>query len=132
MESTVASRIPLVAIMVAAAVAVVLFDSLAASVSVITGINYEFFFVGSVLIYALAGAVTYRFAGGSLGSAALVALAVGIADATLGWWVSWSIGPGRPTFPMTPLLLTMSASFTACIATATGAVGAVIARALVR
>lgn len=126
------TRMPIVAIIAGASVAIVLLDAIGAFVSAQTGVPYEWFFVGSVLIFGLTGAMTYRSAGRSLGRAALAALAVGIVDVTLGWWVSWTIGPGHPSFPMTPLLVTASAAFSACIATVTGAIGALIARVVPR
>src|ERR1700722_4367293 len=78
------TRTPIFAFIASATLAVVVLDALGAFVSVQTGVPYEWFFAGSVLIYGLTGASTYRFAGRAIGSDALAALAVGIADATLG------------------------------------------------
>lgn len=49
---------------------------------------------GTWLIYAGIGFVAGR-AMNSVGSAALAAGVVGLVEATVGWWLSWQIGPGR-------------------------------------
>ena len=47
----------------------------------------------SFLIYAVAGAVTIQ--NGNLINGLISGVGVAAIEATIGWWVSWVIGPGR-------------------------------------
>jgi hypothetical protein len=56
--------------------------------------------LGSFAIYFVVGFVTA--ASGSVVSAALTGTVVGLVEATVGWAISWWIGPGRPAdYPVT-------------------------------
>lgn len=57
------------------------------------GFPYKNLAIASFLAYALAGAIAAIH--GSLLSAVLVGTAMGFADGTVGWAISWHIGPGR-------------------------------------
>lgn len=78
-----------------ASIGIVLFDAVASVVSRSTGLGYGFFAIGSFAIYVLVGNKAYRMTG-SLRTATLISVATGFVEGTLGWWVSWLIGPGRP------------------------------------
>ena len=111
------------------AIAVVLFDAIAALASRSMGFAYTNASYGSFLIYAIAGFFGAKVA--SWKGAALVGLALGLVDATIGWAVSWVIGPGRPpdtTFSvwMWPVVA-ISVSITAIIC---ALIGGVVARVL--
>ncbi|MES2304575.1 MAG: hypothetical protein V4558_03670 [Gemmatimonadota bacterium] len=76
-------------------IVIVLLYELAASLgSGPLGIPYYRAIYGTWLIYAGVALVAGR-AMNSVGSAALAAGVVGLVEATVGWWISWQIGPGR-------------------------------------
>jgi hypothetical protein len=72
--------------------AVLVFDTLASLASVALHFPYAYASFGSVLIYASIGFTVFRRNG--LGSAIVAALLVESVDATVGWGISWVIGPG--------------------------------------
>ncbi|PPT35780.1 hypothetical protein XarbCFBP8132_19730 [Xanthomonas arboricola] len=73
--------------------AVIVFDAVASLVSLVLGFPYTYAAFGSAILYIAFG----FFANSKFGfwAAVLLGLAMGITDATLGWAVSWAIGPGR-------------------------------------
>ncbi len=78
------------------AVTVISFDAVAAVTSRATGVAYSRFTLGSCIIYAGVGYLAARSAlQGQLGTSALAGIIVGFTDATVGWTLSWIIGPGR-------------------------------------
>jgi hypothetical protein len=72
---------------------VVLFDAVASAASLALNFAYSIAAIGSMLIYGTLGYFAYRI--GGMGICLRIALAVGLVDATLGWGVSWVIGPGE-------------------------------------
>ncbi len=82
----------LIAICVAA---VVLFDAVASFASKYLGVPYVAASLGSFLIYGITGYFAGRLA--SPAHAAMAGAIVGLSESTIGWYVSWMIGPGRPT-----------------------------------
>jgi hypothetical protein len=80
--------------------AVVGFDALASILSMSLGFQYSSASIGSFLIYAAGGffAARARSRWYSIG----VGIALGLTDATIGWALSWALGPGRtPTGAIT-------------------------------
>ena len=81
--------------------AVLVFDASAATIAQKTGVDYRRFAIGSVLLYAMAGAAVAF--GNGLGStwpaeaSFGVGLVLGVIDSTVGWGISAAIGPGRPS-----------------------------------
>ena len=73
--------------------AIVTFDVLASVASRALNFWYPYATVGSWLIYATVGLLAGRAT--SVSAAAVAGAAVGFVEATLGWGVSWLIGPGR-------------------------------------
>jgi hypothetical protein len=59
------------------------------------GFPYPWLALASWVIYALVGIATIRRTG-SAGDALLAGVLVGAVDATIGWAISWRIGPGAP------------------------------------
>ena len=57
------------------------------------GFSYAYAGIGSAIIYAGAGFFAAIVVG--FRSSILVGVAAGLVDATIGWGVSWAIGPGR-------------------------------------
>jgi hypothetical protein len=85
----------------AGVVAVLLFDTAASFAAKGLGFPYAYASIGSVLIYSMVGYFSFRWSGlvRAIGAAILVELV----DATLGWFISWQIGPGAlPTDQVTP------------------------------
>ena len=75
--------------------AVVAYDAAASAASLIFRFPYIYATVGSVLIYAIGGFLLARVRG--FMSSALAGAFLGSVDATLGWAISWLLGPGRPS-----------------------------------
>jgi len=82
------------AILIGGMVAVIVFDALGAFASKRLGFGYALLIPGSLLIYGTVAALVARRR--DVGEGLLAALALAITDLTLGWTVSWFIGPGRP------------------------------------
>lgn len=76
------------------AVVVLVFDTIASFASLALGFEYSDAAAGSVVIYAGIGYFAYRV--GGIGASLKAALLVEVVDATLGWGISWVIGPGAP------------------------------------
>jgi hypothetical protein len=77
------------------AVLVVVLDAIYAALSLYSHIAYAWFTLPQMAFYAiLAWIVTRNLANWRAGAA--TAFIVSIVEATLGWWVSALIGPGRP------------------------------------
>src|SRR5579863_3550936 len=75
------------------ALTIVAFDLVASVASRAIGFRYGYAAVGSWLLYAVFGFLIGRRA--NVGSAAFgVAIIAGF-EATIGWAVSWAVGPGR-------------------------------------
>jgi hypothetical protein len=72
---------------------VVVFDAVASVASLQIGFKYVYASAGSYLLYATVGFLAAR-AGNEANAVAAGAL-IGVVDATVGWAVSWAIGPGR-------------------------------------
>ena len=108
---------PFLIIALATAVVIVAFDAAAALAARRMGFNYTLATIGSVLIYATSGFFAAR-TGGVDATVKLGAIAA-LTDATLGWRVSWLIGPGRlPGGKLTPNEWASSAAFLVVLAVA--------------
>lgn len=97
------------------AFAAILFDILAAFASLNFNINYVWFSFGSFLIYTIVGFFGAKYNG--VGIAILLAGFAGFIDSTLGWYISWIIGPGKSEIELnflsifiTIILVTITAS----------------------
>lgn len=111
--------------------AVLLFDLLASLASLRFGFSYGRASVGSYLVYLAIGFVAARTAAtGPIAAAAFAAGAVGLADASIGWAISWALGPGRlpATQPLTPARWLRTAAFVVVLAAVVGALGGVAGR----
>lgn len=80
-------------------------DAIYASISLYSHIAYPWFALPQIAFYAvLAWVVASNRANWRAG--AVAALFVSIVESTLGWWVSWLIGPGRPPVHEPVMLIT--------------------------
>ena len=77
---------------VGGALVVLAFDTVASVASLVLGFPYFYAIVGSILIYFAVGYFGFRRLG--FGRAIGAALMIQLVDATLGWFISWKIGPG--------------------------------------
>lgn len=102
---------------------IVAFDVAASFASRFTGVSYDRFAYGSFFIQA-AAAFMARRASFPFRRATLLGTWVATVEATLGWAVSWWIGPGRPTEHFTVVGLAGVALFVLVTGTALGALGA--------
>jgi hypothetical protein len=108
---------------------VVLFNLVASLIARRSEVSYGRFVAGSFAIYAVTGGTAVAF--GGLPGAALAGMAVAFAEATVGWAVSWWLGPGRP-----PAELRNASSVSAAIVliiftgAAVGALGGALRRGL--
>lgn len=77
-----------------AAVATILaFDTIASLVSLVTGWRYSLASIGSLAVYTGVGFLAGRRFG--VKWAVGVTITVAAAESTVGWAISWAIGPGR-------------------------------------
>lgn len=110
------------------AIAVVVFDALASVGSLHLGFEYSKAAFGSWLVYAAVGFLAARV-GGGLWPAALAGVLMGLVDATVGWTVSWAIGPGRlPEGTLSAAKWVLAATTVAATGGCVGLLGGVVAR----
>ena len=114
-------------IVAAGALSVILLDMVGSFASLRFGFNYGILSVGSFIIYGVIGYAVMS-ASGRLRESIAAAVAVGAVDATLGWFLSWKIGPGEiPNAPLATIVVT-ALVVAVVIAGAAGAIGAWLAR----
>lgn len=105
--------------------AVVVYDTLASIGSLALGFPYAGAAVGSLAIYFGAGFFAARYKSRWFGL--LAGLVVGLSDATIGWGISWALGPGRfPAGTFTFVQLLLSAASAVVLATICAGIGSVI------
>lgn len=116
------AKIILVAVLV-----VLAYDTLGALASRALGFPYETLVFGSYVIYGCAGFFAGRARG--LVKGAIAGGLVGLIDATLGWAISWHLGPGHPPEGVTnalPLFVAFTVVFVSLLGAGLGLVGAAI------
>jgi hypothetical protein len=101
---------------VIAGLTIVAFDALASVISRAAGFPYIRFAIGSYIIQAAAGFFGRR-SGLTFVSATLLGTWVGFIEATIGWAVSWWIGPGRVEGPISAEMLSGIVAYVAIGAT---------------
>lgn len=75
------------------ALSVIAFDALASLASLLFGFSYAYATLGSAVLYVVLTYLAARKFGFRI--ALLLGAAMGLVDVTIGWAVSWAIGPGR-------------------------------------
>jgi hypothetical protein len=114
------------AILVSTLAGILAYDTAASLLSRRIGFNYAYATVGSLVLYAAAGFAAAEAA--SFEAACLVGGAAGLTDATLGWRISWVLGPGRlPSGKLTLSEWSSAASFGVGLGIACAAAGAWLA-----
>lgn len=117
----------LLRILVVASSAVLVLDTVGSLASNAFGFRYRSLAWGSLIIYAAGGFFAARR--GGLRTAALGGGAVALVDTTLGWAISWALGPGRPPAGYTglgPIVGTVALAWLTGLAS--GVVGGLLAR----
>ena len=110
-------------------IAVIAFDTVASIASRATDIPYFWATFGSWIVYIGIGYFAARINPESpLRVAAITGLISGLADASLGWAVSWAIGPGRVAGGITATQWLLTAAFVVGFATGFAALGGSFAR----
>lgn len=102
-------------------IAVLVFDTVGSLAAKSFGFNYALLIPGSLLIYGAAAALVAK-RDWVLGLIAATVLA--LTDVTLGWAVSWLIGPGRPEGGLTPATAVGAAMTAFVLGGLAGGVGA--------
>jgi hypothetical protein len=111
------------------AVAVLVFDTVASFASIALRFPYAYAWIGSCLIYATVGYVVFRR--WNLVRAIGAAMLIGLVDATLGWFVSWQIGPGAlPAGQISTSILAITLVFVVIYAALCAGIGSAVARVL--
>jgi hypothetical protein len=103
------------------ALAVLVFDAVAAVLSLTYGPAYGWFSIGSFLLYLLFGYLVARRSKWFSGSVAGAFL--GLIESTLGWAISWYIGPGKVSMEMNPVLIVATIIFVVGVAAVLGLIG---------
>lgn len=75
------------------ALSVIAFDAIASAASRLLDFSYSYATLGSAVLYIVLTYLAARRYG--LRVALLLGAAMGLVDVTIGWAVSWAIGPGR-------------------------------------
>lgn len=100
------------------------YDTAASALSQATGFTYEWFSIGSSVLYVLFGYLAARRSKWFFGG--LVGAFLGLVDSTLGWAISWTIGPGKPDIEMTPVLIAFTVIFVMIVGAILGQFGGLI------
>jgi hypothetical protein len=111
--------------------AILLFDAGGAMASLVLGFPYALLSLGSFLIQATVGFLATRASSLRVG----VAVATGVAavESTIGWSISWAIGPGRPATELRSVGLVIAAAIIVTVTgTICGLLGGGLARLLTR
>jgi hypothetical protein len=108
------------------ALAVVVFDALGSYASVRFGFAYTKLSPGSSIIYGIVGFSAGRT--GALHTGAIAAAIVAAIEATVGWAISWYLGPGRlPVAQATPHRILSTVVTVSAIGAICGSAGAFVA-----
>ncbi|MGZ0079705.1 hypothetical protein [Methylomonas sp. YC3] len=108
-------------------IAVLVFDTTASFAALAVGFPYAYASIGSFVIYTLVGYFAFRRCGlfRAIGAAVLVELV----DATLGWFISWQIGPGAlPEDQVTTSIVATTLVLVLVFAVACSIIGSTVAR----
>jgi hypothetical protein len=111
--------------------AVIGYDLLASLASRSLGFPYASASVGSYILYLLIGFVAARHASvAPIRHAAVAAGIAGLADASVGWAISWALGPGRlpAGIQMTAAQRVITALIVGAVAAGLGALAGVLGR----
>jgi hypothetical protein len=103
---------------------VVIFDTVGSFASRIFGFKYQTLIIGSFLIYGTVGLAAAKYNG--LIFAPLAAGIISLIDSTLGWCISWIIGPGRFEMEMNSKNIINTVIFVVSIGVMSGLIGGLL------
>lgn len=109
-------------VLLACSLGIIVYDSLASYISRGTGIDYQWFGLGSLVIYYLSGLFIARLK--NIGFGVLAASTVGLVEATVGWAISYLIGPGKPQEAISLPIILFVILFVVILAGFIGLIGA--------
>ncbi len=115
-------------ILLIGAFAVVAFDTVGSLASRNFGFGYQWLTIGSLLIYAGVGFAASKYNG--LPFAPLASAITSLVDSTLGWYISWVIGPGRPAIEMDSTAIISTVIFVTLTGAVVGFIGGLIGRVI--
>jgi len=106
------------------AVVVLVYDTAASFLPLSSGVSYGLFSLGSFLLYVIFGFLAARRSKWYFGAATGAIL--GFVDSTVGWAISWNIGPGKPAVELNMALIVITVIFVVVSATVLGLFGGVL------
>ena len=113
------------------ALAVIVYDTLGSIASLLFDFSYAWFMPGSLAIYVTVGFLASKGDRVSLWKGLFAGSMIGLIDVTIGWYISWQIGPGAlQDTELTLSLFMETATFAIGVATCAGLVGASIAQTI--
>lgn len=108
-------------------ISVLVFDLIAAGASRFFGFPYGRATIGSFFIYGTVGyIVAQSLTQNRLPSVLLAGMIIGLTDASLGWGVSYLVGPGRPKTTLTPTRWLMTALIVMVTSSLLATIGATV------
>lgn len=108
------------------AFAVIVFDTIGSFASRSFGFPYYWLTIGSFFIYFSVGFIAAKY--NRLMFAPLAAGITSLVDSTLGWYISWVIGPGRPTTEIDTNVIIASIAFVTFTGVFVGFIGGFVNR----
>lgn len=109
------------------AASIVLYDAIGALASLSLGFDYGWLVLGSTAIYAMVGYFSANKKNVVVGS--LAGAVMGLVDSTLGWYISWTVGPGKPEIDLDGTMIIATIITVTLLAAFIGMIGGFIARA---
>lgn len=104
-----------------ASLSVVVFDAAASVASLAFGFSYSCATIGSAILCMAFAFSAARMSGFRI--ALLTGMVMGVTDVTIGWAVSWAIGPGRIDIDLTPSVWMYTLLFAAILGVVYGVIG---------
>jgi hypothetical protein len=108
-------------VIVLGAVAVLIFDTIGSVASERYAFAYSRLMAGSFAIYLAVGFAAN--AGNSIVASMVAGAAIALIESTLGWAISWKIGPGRPAGDVSVSSILGTVAFVTGLGAVVGAIG---------
>lgn len=115
---------PLLWVILSGATVISLYDGIGAFIALSIGFDYGWLAIGSFVFYVLFGFLAGRTSGWICGLA--IGAFLGLIDSTLGWAISWTIGPGKPSAVVNVLTVGVTIVFVTIVAAVLGLIGGLI------
>ena len=106
--------------------AVILYDVVGSLASLSLGFNYQWLVFGSLVIYSVVGYFSGKRKNAAFGF--LAGALMGLVDSTLGWYISWIIGPGKSEIEMDATMILGTIAIVTILAALFGLIGGFAAR----